>query len=264
MPEVTTQVDPDDSPEKFKQERRIDKTCLSYWFPLLQAAGLPVPRTIMVSMSHEAFRDVFRVFDGEDMRGDAEPFFQELKKAADEIGYPCFLRTGQTSAKHSWDRSCFLPSADAIKSHVVEIIEYSECVDIRGLDCTVWAAREILPTKPLGVCPDFFNMPLCRECRFFVKEGEVRCWHPYWIKEAIEQGGADVALYDALASTEAYEQAFTLAHKAARAINGAWSIDVLDTERGWYITDMAEAHKSFHQEGCEYAAEFEAQQKVNA
>lgn len=233
---------------------RIDRTCLSYWFPILEAAGIPVPRTIIVPMSHEAFRDVFRVFDGEPMQGDADPFFAEIKKAADAIGYPCFLRTGQTSAKHSWERSCYLPSAQAIQAHVIEIIEYSECVSLIGLPCNVWAVREILPTMPLGTCPDFFNMPLCREFRFFVADGEVRCWHPYWPTEAIEQGGGDPALYDALASTDDYVSAFALAHKAARAVPGAWSIDVLDTERGWYVTDMAEAEKSYHAEGCEILA----------
>lgn len=239
-------------PEVLTETRRIDRTCMSFWFPQLEAAGLPVPRTIMVPMSHEAFRDVFRVFDGEEMQGDAEPFFEAIKKAANEIGYPCFLRTGQTSAKHSWERSCFLPSADAITAHVIEIIEYSECVSLIGLPCNVWAVREMLPTKPLGVCPGFGNMPLCREFRFFVDGGEVRCWHPYWPKEAIEQGDGDPALYDALASTEGYEQAFSLAHKAARAVPGAWSVDVLDTERGWYITDMAEAEKSYHAEDCDF------------
>lgn len=224
---------------------------MSYWFPMLEAAGLPVPRTVLLPMSDEAFRDVFRVFDGEPMRGDAESFFAEVKKAADSIGYACFLRTGQTSAKHDWERSCFLPSADAIQDHVVQIIEYSECVSLIGVPCNVWAVRELLPTKPFGVCPSFGNMPLCREFRFFVADGEVRCWHPYWPREAIEQGGADPALYDQLADTDGYEQAFTLAYQVARAVPGAWSVDVLDTERGWFVTDMAEAEKSYHEADCE-------------
>lgn len=28
------------------------------------------------------------------------------------------------------------------------------------------------------------------------------------------------------------------------------SVDILDTEKGWFVTDMAEADKSFHWEGC--------------
>lgn len=228
-----------------------DKTCLSYWFPKLEAAGLPVPRTILVEMSNEAFRDVFRVFDGQDTTEVSRPFFDALRAATDAIGYPCFLRTGQTSGKHAWKNTCFLPDPKSLERHVVNIIEFSECVSLVGLPCNVWVAREMLPTKPLGVVPGYGNMPLCREFRFFVADGEVKCWHHYWPLESLEQGGADLSLYDSLSSTDGYTEAVTLAHRAARAIEGAWSVDVLETERGWYVTDMAEAKKSYHQEDCE-------------
>ena len=33
---------------------RIDKTALSYWFPKLEAAGLPVPKTVLLEMPLEA------------------------------------------------------------------------------------------------------------------------------------------------------------------------------------------------------------------
>lgn len=223
-------------------------------FPLLESAGLPVPRTILVPMPDAAFRDVFRVFDGEPMNGDALPFFADIRAAADSIGYPCFLRTGQTSAKHFWERTCFLDAPESIPSHVIEIVEFSECASLVGLACDIWVVRELLPTKPLGICPEYGNMPLCRELRFFVAKGEVQCWHHYWPLESVKQGGADVSLYDELTSTDGYEEAFSLAHKVAKAIGGAWSVDVLETERGWYVTDMAEADKSFHWEGCERAA----------
>jgi hypothetical protein len=38
-----------------------------------------------------------------------------------------------------------------------------------------------------------------------------------------------------------------LANAAGRAVGGAWSIDVLETRRGWYVTDMAEAASSWHE-----------------
>lgn len=241
-------------------QERIDRTCLSYWFPKLQSAGLPVPRTELVEMPAEAFRDVFRVFDGESMQGDALPFFSAIKEAADGMGYPCFLRTGQTSGKHSWQDTCFLPSAEVIPQHVVNIVEFSECVHLVGLPCDVWAVREFLPTKPLGVCPRYGNMPLCREFRFFVADGEVQCWHPYWPLKALERGGADASLYEPLSSfsRDEYLAMFELVVKVTKVIKGAWSVDVLETERGWYVTDMAEAHKSYHEEGCDALATLNA------
>lgn len=33
---------------------RIDKTALSYWFPKLDAAGIPVPKTILLDMPIKA------------------------------------------------------------------------------------------------------------------------------------------------------------------------------------------------------------------
>ena len=37
-----------------------------------------------------------------------------------------------------------------------------------------------------------------------------------------------------------------LANAAGRAAGGAWSIDLLETRRGWMVTDMAEAANSWH------------------
>jgi hypothetical protein len=36
------------------------------------------------------------------------------------------------------------------------------------------------------------------------------------------------------------------ANSAGCAVGGAWSTDLLETRRGWMVTDMAEAHKSWH------------------
>lgn len=234
-------------------ERPIDKTALSYWFPLIKAAGIPVPITTLIEMPIPAQESIWAAFDGQDKNGEALlNFCGELKAAASAIGFPCFLRTDHTSGKHEWDRTCFVHSADEIPQHVFNIAEFSELADMLGLPWSVWVVREFLPTIPLGVCPNYGNMPLCREFRFFVDGGEVRCWHPYWPLESLEQGGADVSLYERMATApDDYAALFTLAHKAARAIEGAWSVDILETKRGWFITDMAEAHKSFHWEGCE-------------
>ncbi len=42
----------------------------------------------------------------------------------------------------------------------------------------------------------------------------------------------------------------SLASRAGAAIGGAWSVDILETTRGWFVTDMAEAHKSYHWPTC--------------
>ena len=237
----------------------IDKTCLSWWFPKIRDAGLPVPKTIIIELKDKnILKDIFSVFDGEKLTHISEPFFNEIKKAADEIGYPFFLRTGQTSAKHNWSHTCFVSNAEQIQEHVIRIVEYSEMVSIMGVPWDVWAVRQFLPTLSLGTCSGFGGMPICREFRFFVDGGKVLCWHPYWPIKALVQGGAVSIkegeslhmLYERLCVCSDESPLYDLAIKVGEAVEGEWSVDLLETERGWYVTDMAETHKSFHWEGC--------------
>jgi hypothetical protein len=111
--------------------------------------------------------------------------------------------------------------------------------------------REFLPTMPVGVCPRYGNMPVCREYRYFIEDGRYCCSHPYWPMEALVDGGFDISQqeFDALCAgrTQALDR---IAIDAGEALGGAWSVDVLETERGWIVTDMAEASKSYHWAGC--------------
>lgn len=236
----------------------VDKTALSYWFPLIEAAGVPVPRTKIIKMPKDVAEDIWAAFDGE---GDGKPlvrFAEEVSAQSAEFGAPLFLRTDYTAGKHSWSRTCFVPdlSASTIAQHILNLAEFSRCVGFTGLPWDTLVVREMLPTIPLGTCPHYDDMPICREFRFFVvDDGAVRCWHPYWPLESLEQGGAPPELdYDALCQTgDDGPTLRDLAERAGRAVGGSWSIDILETRRGWFITDMAEAEKSFHWEGCSHA-----------
>lgn len=230
-----------------------EKTALSYWFPKIEAAGLPVPRTTIVKMRREAQLEMLEFLDGD--RGGGQhlrEFTAELTKAAAEIGYPVFLRTDYTSGKHDWRHTCFILEAAVIPSHVSALIEYSEMVDIMGLPWDTWVVREFLLTMPLAVCPHYGLMPVCREFRFFVDGGDVLCFHPYWPRQALTEGGIEdpAAIYERLCEMENLPELSALASSAGASVGGAWSVDLLETERGWFVTDMAEAEKSFHWEDC--------------
>jgi hypothetical protein len=150
----------------------IDKTALSYWFPKLVEAGIPVPRTKIIHMPEKAQKVIWEMFDGnESNRGDALEFAAELTTAGAEMGMPFFLRTDHTSAKHGWEDTCFVKSIETTMSHVYNIVEFSEMASIIGLPFDTWAVREFLPTIPVGVCPRYGNMPVCREFRYFVEDG---------------------------------------------------------------------------------------------
>jgi hypothetical protein len=232
-----------------------DRTSMMFWLPKLVAASLLVPKTKMVLASRDELHDVWRLFDGEAMTGAAQPFFDRLKRGADELGYPCFLRTSYTSGKHDWDNTCFLRDPKRIPRQVFKIIEYAEISSMFAPPHDWWAVREYLPVTPLAVCHGWSNMPVCREFRVFVNDGAVQCWHPYWPLNALEQGGAlapDVA-YVQLIECKDEAGLLELASMAGAACGGHWSVDVMETARGWFITDMAEGQKSFHWKSCRHA-----------
>lgn len=230
----------------------VDRTALSWWFPKIEAAGLPVPRTKIIQMPEAAQRDVWDAFDGKDGPGAMWMFCDILRREAADMGLPVFLRTDYTSGKHDWKHTCFVTDLAKIGAHVFAIAEFSECCDMVGLPWTTWALREFLPTRPFGTCPNYGDMPVCREFRFFVDDGEIRCAHPYWPVNAIERGGAENVDYPRLYRPFGSEPR-KLARDAGRAVGGSWSVDLLETDIGWFVTDMAEAHKSFHWEGCPHA-----------
>ena len=240
----------------------MNKTCLSYWFPILEAAGLPVPKTTILKMPEECRKQIWSLFDGDaGQSAAAHKFADEVANAAKEFGFPAFLRTGQFSGKHEWARTCYLPGYESTLSHMVALAEFSEMVDILGLAWDVWVVREMLPTKPIAVLPRYEGFPLVREVRCFIRGGEVVCWHPYWPTEAIAQGGiGDLAAIEAIAySAHRFDESefMPLAKRCAEAFkdDDAFSVDLLPTERGWYVTDMAEAYRSYHWPDCSMEAE---------
>lgn len=230
----------------------INQNCLSYWFPLLQGAGLPVPRTEIVRCES----DLSPLLDGDDPDGYIE-FLEALESAGGRIGFPCFLRTGQTSNKHDWNKSCYVKRPDVLPVHVANLVEFSALADFLGLPTNVWAVRELLPTMPLGVCERYGGMPVCKEFRFFVRDGKIQCWHPYWPLPTLIEGG-----FVANVNRDCYEHLCypgngerklrLLAISTADVLPGYWSVDILETKRGWKITDCALGDQSFHCLDCEH------------
>lgn len=236
-----------------------DLNCLSYWYPPLKGTGLPMPRTEIVRMPDGAKRAAYCVINGEEPPApDLEAldrFCDEVELRAGEIGFPVFLRTGHTSGKHDWSRTCCVEGEEEIDSHVMALVEYSEMASLIGLPYDVWAVREMLPTKPIGVCPKYGNMPICREFRVFVTDGDVLCWHPYWPAQALIDGGAvyeqgQIAENVTAWTTDERREILGLAQSVGRLLGGCWSVDVLETERGWFVTDMAQAADSWHWPDC--------------
>lgn len=247
-------------------------SCLTRWLPVLEAAGIPTPKTEVVRAG-ERWRELVSPLWDRPYPDFFENFCFELMKACRKVSPagPWFLRTGQTSAKHFWKQACFVTDPAEIGKHVMALVEFSELADPLGLPYDVFAVREYLPVEPVAVLPNYNDMPLVPERRYFVRGGAVVCSHDYWPTKAIEQGlkrpakGEDFTPLDAqLLALRAAPgddrlaafDALALRVAAAFAGDGAWSVDVLATKAGPYVTDMARAEISYHWDGCEHAASF--------
>lgn len=230
------------------------QNCITHWLPPLISAGLPVPDTKIIETS----APLARWMGGKTSEG-CESFLDELSEAVREIGTPCFLRTGQGSGKHEWKDTCYLAKSDGseVARHVRRLVEWSELACLVGLPYDVWAVRELLPTTP-----HFFafsgHMPIVREFRVFVEDDRLICWHPYWPPGSISLPSVDdwerrLADMNMLADEDEHYRIVHLATDAGKALGGRWSVDLLETTRGWFITDMAIAEESYHWPGCSKA-----------
>jgi hypothetical protein len=238
---------------------RDEPTNLAYWFPKLEAAGVPVPRTILVHTD----ADLAYLLDGQEPPGYAD-FHAALKAAVEEIGTPCFLRTGYISGKHEWERTCYLDFPEDMWWHVQALVEESALVDIMGLPTNDWAVRELIKTAPLFRCRRYANFPVTREFRVFIRDDEIEHVQPYWPPDAVEEGKPDRDDWRELLAAAANEEdiekdgfgPYTLAGWACGAVGGGyWSVDCLQDRDGkWWVTDMAEGDRSFRYEPAAAAA----------
>lgn len=246
-----------------------DPTLLSYWFPLVRAAGLPVPKTEIVAqgVSSDALFD----FIGEDPRSPESPakvnaLIWAVQDAGDRLGWPCFLRTGLFSGKHGWKSTCCVRTADVVAGHIAEIFTDSQCVDMWGLDSSEWVVREMLKTRALFYA-FYGQMPITRERRYFVRDGEIVWRQPYWPPYSIEghnpsvENWREILEADNARMPQEDEELSALSLRVSAAVPGYWSVDWLWTmDRGWVLTDMAVGDQSFR---WDPAAPVEPEPKVD-
>lgn len=225
---------------------------LEEWYPEV-AAVVPTPRTIW----HKSLDLMPLAYGSEgDPDGSLAAEFRSVvawlanEANAGQIGWPAFLRTGLTSGKHDWPNTCYLPSADQIARHVSALCEVSATVDFFGLPADVWVLRQMLPTEPAFTA--FRGMPITKERRYFIKNGTILGWHPYWPPEAFEeqpQLPRDWRAKLAKINEPTDDEVKTLTRLSLRVsdvVPGAWSVDWLWVPiLGWHLTDMAWAEQSF-------------------
>lgn len=227
-----------------------DLTRLSYWFPRIEAAGLPVPKTRIYRLLDGQVEDLMKILDNDDAGlATFDALKERLRKIIrDDFAYPVFLRTDFTSGKHQWNETCFVRQPSDLGKSICRLVEYSCLADLFGLPFDTWVVREMLTTEPRFHA--FYGMPVTREFRLFVRDGVVEHVQPYWPPDSIERPTTDdwrdrLAAMNAITDNERLELS-ALARRANDAVPGYWSVDFLETkDRGWVLIDMAEGEKSY-------------------
>ena len=216
---------------------------ISFWYPILKTIGMRTPETHLIY----ADKEVGRIVD--DVQTDGfKHLVKEIELAQKNFGGEAFLRTGQTSNKHSWEHSCHLKPESKVINHVANLIEFSMMVD---LPYTTFAVRKMIETKTITT--SFDKMPIAREVRMFAEAGKVICAHPYWPSEAFMGANKIEEIHEkALQTMPDMIELNQMAEYVSARFNGAWSIDFLeDVEGNWWLTDMATAGASYHWPSCQ-------------
>jgi hypothetical protein len=238
-----------DIPDDFEitWSNKFIKSCITYWFPKLK--GLPVPKTFIIKTDITA-SEQFRYIDNDNIIEDKiQKLVSDIKNHASRLGYPIFLRTGQTSAKHDWKNTCFVSNEKKIRYHIDRIILFSCVVDIFGLPADIWAVREFLHLD--YAFKAFDDMPISKEFRFFIDNGKITHEQFYWPENSIENPSIknwkkELKIMSVLGSDR--NKVFKLVQKIADKFKDdiSFSVDICKTINGnWYITDMAPANVSF-------------------
>lgn len=233
-----------------------NKTCMSYWYPLVPA-DVPTPPTILVEFPYEVQMSILNLAEddevSEEEKKEIDRGISKIEEACDLFGYPCFIKTGIFSDKHNW--TCHVENKASVKQAVVMIVYNWACVGGMGGDDTNWfAVRKLIPTKPYMLFDG--KMPVTKERRYFAEDGKVTRHQPYWPREAFPEwakvdllGHESIESALALLNEETEEEVLylsKLARSVSKAIPGAWSMDFLqDVDGKWWLIDMAEAHKSY-------------------
>lgn len=221
----------------------IKQTDLRYWFPAVQRSGVPYPKTVLIEDGVD-FRDLISALDGKQPKT-LDGLIESVVEASNEVGVPFFLRTAYLSGKHGWADTCYCRYPKGIGRNIIGLVEATALAD-QPLGCFV--VREFLNLQSLFTA--FNGMPVAREFRLFIRDGEVLHIQPYWPPQSIRKPSVPDWRYHLgwLNELSAGDKAFLEAR--ARRINshieGFWSMDFAKDVKGdWYLIDMARGELSY-------------------
>lgn len=237
-----------------------NKSSLLFWHPKIKDLDIPSPRTEIVRLTAGEVRQ-YNQFEGDILYLDrlSARVAQTIKS---KFSLPVFLRTDEFSYKHNWKNSCFLDDMQNLDSHIAQILMGSKEAIIIGFPIEAIAVREFIPMDT-----QFYafsgEMPVNPERRYFIKNGEVICHHPYWVEDAIEEWASrgrgtklppnwkDMRDRISIEDKEEVRLLTEYSGKVAQVVSGYWSVDFCRAKDGrWWLIDMADGDNSWHPSEC--------------
>lgn len=223
----------------------MGKTSLLYWWPKIKGLGIPVPKTA-IHIVHNYGNGLMSILDGASF---PEADVAGIRAVADEIGYPCFIRSDMTSAKHSWERGAVVHHSEELFDKVWCLVEDNALKD-QYISAIV--VREYLAFNPLESfqVPRFGNLPVRRERRIFIRDGQIEVILPYWPLDALQGTIQDLAEWRPqleVLNDLAWELPLLTDYgkTVASTFPEYWSVDFMWAEGKWWLIDMAEGEKSW-------------------
>jgi len=225
-----------------------EESSMNFWYPLIKNLNIPMPKTeIPVTKSFWAWVGILDEIDPL-----SEEDKQAIRDAAVKVGgYPVFMRSDYCSGKHDFERTCYVKDEKHVISQIWGLVEDNCCKDLMMESIII---REYI--QPASKFKAFSGLPIAPERRYFVRDGDVVCHHPYWPEDAIlfwqstkpEPKGWQVKLAEM--NSESEEEIILLsgyAEQIVQVLGDKWSIDFMLGRDGiWYMIDMALAEQSFH------------------
>ncbi len=240
--------------KRFKLE---NESSMMNWYPKIKGI-LRTPKTVIVPFTEEELSEIRRTLDGKML---SDKLIEKIYSGADEIGFPLFMRSDQASGKHEWKDTCFVPTRADLIGHLVQLVEWHECADLFGIRWKALVFRELLELDSTFTA--FNGMPVARERRCFVMDGDVICSHPYWPEESIvpdRHAPLPGDWKDRLARlNEEKPDEVEILHEASlfgEVVHGYWSVDfACDVNGVWWMIDAARGEISWHPGDCPFCPE---------
>jgi len=220
----------------------VNKNAIEYWYPKIRGI-VPTPRTIIVPAKRKWDKSGNYIYV-------PKKYVKEIVRQTENFIFPIFLRANDSSTKHDWKDTCFVPSKDVLEKHIQRIAYECECLDVfGGAPVSSFAIREYIEMDSKF---SYFwgGLPINPERRYFINDHRVVCRHFYWTTESIKDKQYEALLNEMNKETEEEKKLLNkYACKIAKIFDGYWSIDFCRAKTGkWYCIDMAVGYNSWHPE----------------